>query len=66
MSSKKRIVIECASCLYTCTITGQTVELVQFCPFCSEAVPMPYDKPGREEFFEDVYDDDADFNRDDE
>jgi len=27
---------------------------------------MPYDKPGREEFFEDVYDDDADFNRDDE
>ena len=66
MSSKKQITFECAVCLYNCTIISQNVEFVQFCPFCSEAVLMPYDKSGREEFFEDVYDDDADFNGDDE
>ena len=66
MSSKKQITVECAVCLHNCTIASQNVEFVQFCPFCGEAVLIPYDKSEREEFFEDVYDDDADFNGDDE
>lgn len=48
---KKTMTLECNDCLNSCTIRGNNIDSVQFCPFCGEGVSMIYDSIDEQQLF---------------
>jgi len=63
--AKKTIAIVCPTCDASYSITSESNEQIQFCPFCGEPSLLPYDDLDPEEDFG-VFDEDAEFADDDD
>lgn len=64
--SKKTMALECNDCLNSCTVRGENIDSVQFCPFCGEGILMSYDDIDAQQLFSGADDFSETFSSDDD